>query len=371
MTTKSNFKLSMAAIASSLLVAACGGGGGDSGSNSGSAPVGASQPGSTSTVSIIAPQTSVPAPTYAAATGQYSMFASINAYRSQVGVGMVSQDLMLDSAAQNHSLYEQVNYNSGAETSLSHTENSANPDYYEAWPYLRARKSGTAANLWVGEVVAAGYSPDKSNANDGARCVQQWINTVYHLQGITSNTTSVGLGYLAPVSQAKALSFCVADFGVVAGVAPATENDYNAINYNGGQQISVGAIVHAPYSNETNVAVAMQVETPNPAPDLTSPGRPIMVRVNNQTGNVLTVDSFQVKDAAGNAVAARIIVEPAAVGGSKATVTADVNNHLSHGVAFLLPLAPLAANTAYTVSFSGARDGAAVNTSWQFTTAGN
>lgn len=373
MTIQKNFKLSMAAIAASLLVAACGGGGGsDSPSSSASAPSGASQPaGSTAGVSIVAPQTSVPAPTYAASTGQFSLFNTINAYRSQVGVGMVAQDLMLDLAAQSHALYEQVNYNSGAETSLTHTENSANPNFYEAWPYLRARKAGTAPNLWVGEVVAAGYSPDNSNANDGSRCVQQWINTVYHLQGITSNATSVGLGYMAPVSQAKALSFCVADFGVVSSTAPKTDSDYNSINYNGGQQIPVGTIVHAPYSNETGVAIAMQAETPNPAPDLAAPGRPIMVRVNNQNANVLTVDSFQLKDASGNVVATRIIVDKAAVAGSKATVTADVNNHVSTGVAFLLPLAPLTANTVYTVTFSGARDGVAANTSWQFTTAGS
>lgn len=375
MTIQKSFKLSMAAIAASLLVTACGGGGGggDASSSAATPPSGASQPaGSANSVAIVAPQTSVQAPTYAADTAQYAMFTAINAYRSNMGVGMVAQDLMLDLTALNHAAYERVNINSGAETSLTHTENSANPGFYEAWPYLRARKAGTAANLWVGENVAAGYSADLKDVSRGQQCIQQWVNTVYHLQGLTTNATSVGLGYAAPLAGTgpySQLAFCVADFGVVSASAPTSEASYNSINYNGGQQIPIGSIVHAPYSNESNVALAMQVETPNPAPDLQAPGRPIMVLVNNQNGNVLTVDSFVLRDAAGNVVPARIIVDASAVAGSKATVTADVNNHVSKGVAFLLPLAPLTASTVYTATFSGTRDGVAVNTSWQFTTA--
>jgi uncharacterized protein YkwD len=371
MTSTSNFKLSMAAIAASLLVAACGGG--DSSSSSATPPSGASQPaGNANSVAIVAPQTSVQAPIYVADSAHYAMFTAINSYRSNMGVGMVAQDLMLDLAAQKHAAYERVNLNSGAESSLGHTENSPNPSFYEAWPYLRAHKAGTAANLWVGENVAAGYSADFKDASEGQQCVQQWLNTVYHLQGLTTNATSIGLGYAAPLGgngPYTQLSFCVADFGVLFTSAPTTESSYNSINYYGGQQIAVGSIVHAPYANESNVALAMQVETPNPAPDLQAPGRPIMVLVNNQNGNVLTVNSFVLKEAAGNVVPARIIVEASAVAGSKATVTADVNNHVSKGVAFLLPLAPLSANTAYTAIFAGARDGAPVNTSWQFTTA--
>lgn len=296
------------------------------------------------------------------------MFTTINAYRSQIGVGMVAQDPLLDGAAQSHAQYEQINFTSGAESSLTHTENSGNPGFYEAWPYLRARKAGTAANLWVGEVVAASWSSGNNGENDGASCAQQWINTVYHLESITGNQTSVGLGYVAPPS-APAYSFCVADFGVLSSPAPATESDYNSIAFNSGQQIPMGQVVHAPYTDEANVALAMQAESPNPAPDLPAPGRPIMVRVNAQSGNVLTVDSFVLKDSSGNVVPARILVQPAAVSGSKAAVTADVNNHVFAGTAFLLPLAHLTANTAYTATFSGARDGTPISTSWQFTTA--
>ncbi|CAN7794226.1 CAP domain-containing protein [Caballeronia sp. LjRoot34] len=297
------------------------------------------------------------------------MFLAINAYRSNVGVGMVSQDANLDAAAQAHALYNQVNFNSGVLQGLTHTEDAANPSFYEATPYQRARKAGTAVNLWVSEVVAASYSPANNRTSDGDDCAGQWLNSVYHLQSATDNSTSVGFGYVAPVSVQKALFYCVANFGAVSSPAPEGPASYNATPYDGGQQIAAGAIVHAPFANESNVPLAMEPESPNPAPDVAAPGRPIMVRVNAQKGNILTVNSFQLADAAGAVVPARVIVAPSAVAGSKAAATADVNDYLSAGVAFLLPLAPLAANTVYTVTFTGARDSVAMAATWQFTTA--
>jgi hypothetical protein len=106
------------------------------------------------------------------------------------------------------------------------------------------------------------------------------------------------------------------------------------------------------------------------APDIAAPGRPIMVRVNAaNAGDVLTVSSFTLTAANGTVVAARIIVPSAALTGSSAGVTADVNNGLFPGVAFLLPLAPLTANTTYTATFSGARDGTPISVTWNFSTA--
>jgi uncharacterized protein YkwD len=364
-------KMTALAMAAALALAACGGGGGSS-SNSGGTPVADTPAPTPATPNASVPrQTSVPAPTYDAGSAQATMFLAINAYRSNVGVGMVSQDANLDTAAQAHAVYEQVNFNSGALTSLTHTEDAANPSFYEATPYQRARKAGTTINQWVGENVAASYSPDNIQANDGANCAQQWLDTVYHLQGVTSNTTSVGIGYVSPATLQKPAFFCVTDFGVVSSRAPANAGSYNAIPFDGGQQIPANTVVHAPYSNESSVPLAMVAESPNPAPDVGSPGRPIMVRVSAEAGNILTVNSFQLTDAAGTVVLARIIVPSSAVAGSKAAVTADVNNSLFSGVAFLLPLTPLAPNTVYTVSFSGARDGVAIATAWQFTTASN
>ncbi len=118
-------------------------------------------------------------------------------------------------------------------------------------------------------------------------------------------------------------------------------------------------VVHSPISNETGVRTAMAPEAPNPASDVSAPGRPIMVRVNAEKGNTLSVAKFTLTDSSGANVAARILVPSSAQATSTAS-TADPNNLLPNGTAVLLPLAPLNANTTYTVTFNGARDGAAL-----------
>ena len=128
-------------------------------------------------------------------------------------------------------------------------------------------------------------------------------------------------------------------------------------------------IAHSPLVNEPNVALAMIAEDVNVAPDIAAPGRPIMVQVNASAGDVLTISSFTLTAANGSVVAGRLIVPSAALTGSSAGVTADVNSALFPGVAFLLPLAPLTANTTYTATFSGARDGTPISVTWSFTTA--
>jgi hypothetical protein len=192
------------------------------------------------------------------------------------------------------------------------------------------------------------------------------LDTVYHLQNVTSNQQTIGIGFRQSSGSYPNYT-CVLDFGETAGVSGAPQA--NAVYVTGGQQMPTAAIAHAPLVNETNVPLAMIAEDVNPAPDIAAPGRPIMVRVNAaNAGDVLTVSSFTLTAANGTVVAARIIVPSAALTGSTTTATADMNGLLAPGVAFLLPLAPLTANTTYTVAFNGARDGTPISTTWMFTT---
>ena len=102
------------------------------------------------------------------------------------------------------------------------------------------------------------------------------------------------------------------------------------------------------------------------------PGAPIMLLVNAASaGDILTVSSFSLTASGGVNVPARIILPSAALTGSIAGATADVNNTLGAGVAFLLPLTALSANTTYTVTFNGARDGKPLSKTWSFTTGAN
>lgn len=363
-----------AAVSIAVLLAGCGGGGGGSSGSGGTTPPASGTPGGSTPPAALPPQSSVPAPTYATASPQSQIFTTVNAYRQLLGVGQMRQDTVLDTAALAHANYEQTNLASGAITGYAHDESSSLPGFTGTGPLQRAQAAGTPKNEWMGEVVGGTYTanPPGTPGND---CANEWIDTVYHLQGITSNTESMGVGVVSstPTQTTPGVgSTCVLDMGTSTGVtaSPDTGNtvDANTVPYAGGQQFATTLIVHAPASGETGVTTTMHVETPNPAPDVSTPGRPVMVRVNAQNADTLTVSSFQLVDPNGTAVPARILVPQSAVSGSGAGVTADPNSGLLNGVAFLLPLAPLKANTTYTVTFAGSRDGTPMSTSWSFTT---
>lgn len=354
-----NQKLALTAVslAATMILAACGGGGGGGGSSSGTTP--------TSTAPATNPgnlQTAAQTPTYTSGTAQASIFSQLNAYRAAMGVGLLKQDSVLDTSASAHALYLVTNFANGSITSVTHNEVSTFANYYEATPLSRARKAGAPSTEWIGENAAVGLNQATGDAN-ASSCLGQYLNTVYHLQGATVMQETIGVGF--QTNTAQGTYGCVVDFGETTNVV-GTPAD-NGLYTGGGQQMATTTIAHSPISNETNVARAMVAESPNPAPDLTSPGRPVLVRMTAASaGDVLTVSSFTLT-ANGAAVPVRIIVPSAAMTGSTGA-TADVNNELYPGVVILLPLAPLAANTTYTASFSGQRDGTPVSTTWTFTT---
>ncbi|AJW93599.1 cysteine-rich secretory family protein (plasmid) [Burkholderia gladioli] len=379
-TEKKIITLVAISVVATFVLTACGGGGDGGG---GSASSGASQsttptsPPTSPSSQSVPPQTSVPASTYPSDSPSAALFAQINAYRLALGVGLMKQDAALDKAATAHASYGLQNVPNGTITFLGHDENASLPGFTGAWPLQRAQAAGAPAAEWVGEVISGSFGPVVQTT--GTDCGSTWINSVYHLQGVTANSESMGVGVATtvttpPAGQQPAMwAFCVVDMGTATGVPGAPDanqaSQVNSIPTSGGQQFATDLVVHAPYSDETGVALAIAAgESPNPAPDLSAPGRPIMVRVNAANNDTLTVSSFQLVDGTGAVVPARVLVSQTAVSGSTAAVTADPNNMLSPGVAFLLPLAPLKQSTQYTATFAGARDGKPLSTTWSFTT---
>ncbi|WP_114158319.1 CAP domain-containing protein [Paraburkholderia graminis] len=348
--------LTALSFATAVALSACGGGGGGSSGSGAAAP--ATTPSGAGNL-----QTSVPAPTYAGSTTQAAIFSQLNAYRSAMGVGLLKQDSVLDTSASAHALYLVNNFANSNITSVTHNEVSAFANYYEATPLSRARKAGAPATEWVGENAAVGLRLATGDAN-AASCVGQYLNTVYHAVAATSIQETIGVGFETNAGQGT--YGCVLDFGETTNVT-GTPID-NGFYPGGGQQMATDAIAVSPYPNETGVARAMIAETPNPAPDLASPGRPVFARMTvSSAGDVVTVSSFTLKAPDGSSVPGRIIVPSAAMTGSTGA-TADVNNALFNGVVVFLPLSPLAANTTYMASFSGQRDGKPVSKTWAYTT---
>ena len=219
--------------------------------------------------------------------------------------------------------------------------------FYAAYPRDRATKAGVPAATWVGEMV--------SGTGSAAACLSGMTNSVYHLQALTSNAETIGLGYN---------TCCVFDMGTITGQTGTPT--LNAIPVGGGQQMAANAIAYSPVDNET-VDKAMGGESPQPAPDIANPGHPLMVRVRADVAtDVLSVSSFTLVDSLGASVPGRILIAPNAQ--SASTSTAATDSGLNPGVAFFLPLSPLGSQKTYTATFSGARNGVAITKSWSFKT---
>lgn len=335
------------AVASALTLAACGGGGDGGGSTT---PATSPQP-TPSTPAPSTPQTSdaattatsVPTPTYASTDERLNLFNLINNFRSQIGVGMLRQDPMLDVAAQAHVTYMVANG-----VTDGHSEDSTKPSFYAAYPRDRATKAGVPASTWVGETI--------SGTGTAADCFGIMTNSVYHLMAITANQETVGLGFN---------SLCVMNFGTITGQVGTPT--LNAIPIGGGQQMASNAVAYTPIAGTTVDRFADSGESPRPAPDIARPGHPLMVRVRtDSTSDVLSVAAFKLVDNTGADVPGRILIAPNAQSASASGAVADSN--LNPGVAFFLPLNPLGSNQTYTATFSGARNGKSIGVSWSFKT---
>jgi len=319
----------------------------------GSAPPPAQPPAAPAAAS---PRMNVSDPTYTQGSGHLALFKGINTLRQKLGVGLLAQDAALDTAAQAHAIYL------SAHSVAQHDQTAGSQHFYEATPLLRAQKAGVGDSQWVAEVVGAARGPNDSKI--GLGCIDQWYHTVYHLQSLVTNQESIGIGYSS--TGALGLNHCVLDFGTSTATQPSPTP--NGVPYEGGQQIDADTFITVPADGDIGVQGGFNFagESPNPAPDLATPGRPLMVYANGALAEVLSVTAFKLVAGNGAEVPARVLVSPAAKADGSAGVA---DEYLRNNAAFLLPLAPLADRETYTASFSGTRAGKPVSISWTFKTA--
>lgn len=310
-----------------------------------------------------APATSVPVPSY---TGQeLADFNAINNYRTKVdiaggaGVGKVAQNTLLDLAAQAHELYQTSQPGGDIEI---HNELETGTNFYGLTPHDRAVKAGfTPTTAWIGEVIGDGA--DTTDAKSGLpKCVSQLLDTVYHLEALTSNVEQVGL------TDDPAWA-CVLEGATITGTEgmtlPASGNDEPV---GGGQQMPVGAVAVSPYNGEVGVLPAMSLgENPAPALPGDNPGHPVMLRMRADLAtDVLLVNAFTLVDPSGASLPGTILVSGNALASPVGGVQGDAL--VEPCVAFFVPLNPLASGVTYTAMFTGTRDGVAVKETWSFTT---
>lgn len=293
-----------------------------------------------------------PAPTYAIGSQQLSAFNALNQLRVGAGAGALTQSLSIDVAAQKHADYVAAN------PATTHYQTPGTPLFYGQTPGERMALAGYPG-LWTNEVL--GGTGASMNAAD---CVRGLLNTVYHAAAMLSNYFDVGIGI---AKDPLGVPLCVIDFGHTSA-------------WTAGQTPASGKLVAYPFDRQTDVEYVSYLgyEVPRISaslvPTLTA-GTPVIVSMRNADfvnaqGTLQLapkIKTFQISGPSG-VVPSVIVANPAIV---SAGVQLNADSQLTEGIAVLVPLAPLAPNTTYTVTFDGSvtTKGNRLNSTWSFTTA--
>jgi uncharacterized protein YkwD len=341
--------LVLTSVAATL--SACGGGGG--GSSTGAAPVATTPTApvqttpapSTPAAPTVTPadlQTTVPTATYAAGSQELGFFTLLNDFRGKMGLGLVAQNVALDTATANHARYmlgnPDVNFSEiDPKTGVAymHEEDAARPGFTGAVALDRA-KFAKYSGSWVGEQVTYGLGSGAPVA------LSNLIASVYHRQGLMfQSPRDFGISAGTDRYQTTVLSFGIGD-----------KRQRNASDY-------VGVY---PADKQANVGLSTYPELPSPYPELsandfaTKSSFPVTVVTEEST--TLKADSFTVTEAGQTApLDARLL-----------TADNDPNKLLGKNTAYLVGKASFKPNTTYNVSFKGTVNGAALSKAWSFTT---
>jgi len=328
-------------IAAAALSACGGGGGGDSSTPAPSADTPAAPASPTSPTTNPNPLTPSPAvpdttPIGGAgaplATGNIALDGRewINYRRSQVGMTTLTQNSFIDRAAQNHSDYQRLN------NTITHDEESGKQGFTGVDVAARLTAAGyvfnTRASRAYGEVISA------TSNGSGQYMAEELITAVYHRFVIFEPVfKEIGTG---AATTAQGYNYFTANF--------TANNGY-------GTGLASGQVAVWPFNGQTAVPrnFFSDTESPDPVPDRNEVGYPISVHANIDL--TVRVNSFTVRPRGGADLAARLL-------------TNANDTHTGTSSAAIVPLAPLAANTVYEVSFNGTVGSNAVTRAWTFTT---
>lgn len=310
----------LAACVAALALTACGGGS-DSGSASGDA--GVTGPVSTG---FSGQDASAPILTNNVATDGFNW---INYRRSQAGVGALTRNSLLDRSSQAHSDYQRMN------NTVTHDEQANKPGFTGATVEDRVQAAGykLVGNYASGEIIAA------TTNNTGFYMAEELVTAIYH-RFVMFEPLFKDMGTGAASTSANYVYFTT-NLGATNGYSPGLPS-HNIVSW--------------PFSGQTGVVTTFSsdYEEPDPVPNVDKVGYPISVHAN--LTETIAVQSFTVRPRGGAELRTRLLVKGQ-----------DPNTTMS-SVAAIVPLAPLASNTTYDVSFTGTVGGAPVTKTWSFTT---
>ncbi len=332
MTTPNRSTTLLAALATAWALAACGGGGSSSTPTAPAAPA----PVVASPAPIVlppSPTTPVPPPAGApASVGNIAIDGRnwINYRRGQIGMPAMTQNALIDRAAQNHSDYQRLN------DEITHDEVAGKPGFTGV--KILNRLNAASFNFNQSQSYAYGEVISATTNNSGFYMVDELITAIYHRFVIFEPSfKEVGTG---SGTTARNYTYFTADFAANNGYGPGIGN---------------GRMVTWPFADQTGVTPNFfsDYEQPDPVPNKNEVGYPISVHA-DITAKV-TVTSFTVRPRGGAVLATRLLQN-------------DVDAQTAASAAAIVPLDPLKAATTYDVSFNGAINGSPTTKNWSFTT---
>ncbi|WP_321936227.1 CAP domain-containing protein [Paraburkholderia sp. J8-2] len=326
--------LTAISFAAALTLAACGGGGGGGSSSSGSNNSTSGSGSSSSGTTPASPTTgNVSTPQYAATSAQQAIFDQINTQRQACGFPALTENTVLDQAAQAHADY--IGKNGGT---ITDDEVSGNPGFTGVTYTDRAAHFGypTSASYATGE--SAGYYTNAtlSEATYGANIATAWSSGVYHVAAYVWPTTQIGIGW--------------------------NETTYNGFPEAHGviqianlQTMSGSVPLMYPCEGATGVPYKVVGETPTP-PNTSGAWGPAVALGANQSDTIV-LTSATLTDTSGNVINLQLLDS-----------AKDTNKVLPafEGVAY--PAAPLSPNTKYSAVVSGTINGTPFTRTRTFTT---
>ena len=334
--------VAIATLAAAAL-GACGGGGGSPAAPESPPPPAPTPPPAPppAPTGPIAAQMTVPTPVGYDAD-RLAAFNRLNDIRLAAGLGMLAQNTAMDQAAQAHALWMVAN------DSFTHDEVAGTAGFTgESWP---------VRDEAFGYVPVEGSEVIAGSGHTGAE-VDALVNSVYHRAGILAfEPVDVGIGWSADVAAHVSMPL----------VMDITRPGTDAIRGLGQDaQASIHGAAIWPIDGAVNVPLLLGAEIPNPVPsqDVLTLGTPASVTVNEEVA--ISATAFVLTNGATGVVVPTQIVSSGH----------DPNLLVPRSFIALVPLAPLAPNTTYSVMFTGSTVEAVtgakgvVNRSWSFTTA--
>ena len=328
------------------LLAACGGGG--DGSAAPAAPGQSASP-ATPSPSIV---TATDAPAYPNGSEELAAYTLLNAERNRCGFGLLASNAALDAAARAHADYLIINsLNTHLENATLFPEGFTGAD-----PATRIKAQGylDAGGLTDEFAFFTTSNPIQSELGIGELGIRALLNAPYHLNGLMTGYRDVGVAVRSNADTGRGSRgiFVQINAAYKASVGP--------------QLLGSSEVKTYPCDGATGINRQLTNETPNPVPgrDLsTSPlGSSVFIAV--REGNQLGITSAAMT----NASTGQAVVLRAPVTSANDPYGPCVTGCFGPHQAYVVPDAPLQANTAYTVMIRGTNNGTAFSRTFTFTT---